>query len=71
MSCPRCSECQGQRHHWVPNDDESAGAPDWACKHCETGYGWSCIGCDAVNAEPDVECAACDADDAEYEADFS
>ena len=72
MPCPRCSECPDGPHHWIPNDEErdSSGAPDYICKHCDTGYGWACMGCDAVNAEPDTNCAECAAEDAEYEADY-
>lgn len=33
--CRRCSECVGQDHHWIENDEfEDAGDPEFACKHC-------------------------------------
>lgn len=34
--CRRCSECPGQEHHWIENDDfEDEGDPEFACKHCD------------------------------------
>jgi len=34
--CRRCSECEGQEHHWIENDDfEDEGDPEFSCKHCD------------------------------------
>lgn len=34
--CRRCSECEGQDHHWMYVGDEGeAGDPVMSCKHCE------------------------------------
>ena len=33
-SCPECSICEGQDHHWMPHWDDSDGLPLMVCKHC-------------------------------------
>lgn len=33
-SCPDCSICEGQDHHWMPDFDECDGLPLMVCKHC-------------------------------------
>lgn len=33
-SCPECSICEGQGHHWMPDWDERDGLPLMVCKHC-------------------------------------
>ena len=36
VACRRCSECVGQEHHWMENDDfEDESDPEFACKHCD------------------------------------
>lgn len=49
--CRRCSECEGARHHALPNGDfGNDDAPeelrdfDFCCKHCET-LGKECPEC--------------------------
>lgn len=33
--CRRCSECEGEDHHWIENTDFSdEGDPEFQCKHC-------------------------------------
>lgn len=33
--CRRCSECEGQDHHWMEACDDDSGEPIWVCKHCD------------------------------------
>jgi hypothetical protein len=34
--CRRCTECEGQEHHWMENDEVySENDPWFMCKHCE------------------------------------
>lgn len=33
-ACKRCSECEGEKHHWM-DDCNDEGDPVWACKHCD------------------------------------
>ena len=35
-TCRRCTGCEGQDHHWMPDCDEETGLPLMVCKHCET-----------------------------------
>jgi hypothetical protein len=52
-TCPRCSDCIGMTHHWLPNASEAF--PAWYdCKHCDQkGYDCTCdgAGCDECNNE--------------------
>jgi len=34
-TCRRCTDCEGQDHHWMPDCDEETGLPVMVCKHCE------------------------------------
>lgn len=30
-----CTICEGEDHHWMPDEDEVTGEMVMACKHCE------------------------------------
>lgn len=46
-ACRRCSECQGEAHHWSDILRDDAG--DFLCRHCD-------------HVEPSAECSACGED---------
>lgn len=62
-SCRRCSECIGQGHHWIENDEVFGPEdPDLVCKHCDA-KAFKCIDCDdRIVGGPDQRCAECAAD---------
>lgn len=83
MTCPRCSECEGQTHHWMDNSDFGAGLlyeddgddqpenPDYAfvCKHCPA-VGGECPDCDGEGHNDEL-LADIDATDDDFFADCS
>lgn len=38
-ACPRCSECIGQKHHWLEAAVYEPGDPAYECKHCDAACG--------------------------------
>lgn len=32
--CRRCTQCEGEDHHWMEDCDDD-GEPIWVCKHCD------------------------------------
>jgi hypothetical protein len=38
-ACPRCSECIGQKHHWIEAAVYEPGDPAYECKHCDAACG--------------------------------
>lgn len=38
-ACPRCSECVGQKHHWLEAAVYEPGDPAYECKHCDAACG--------------------------------
>lgn len=66
--CPRCSECDGYSHHWLPNlrlgdheAPEELQTVDFICKHCPAlGNTCNCGG-DGFAADGENEiCPDCD-----------
>jgi hypothetical protein len=54
-ACPRCSDCVGMTHHWIPNASEARPGGWYDCRHCGT-KGQECAvcsgeGCDKCNHE--------------------
>lgn len=50
-TCRRCSECTGQKHHWMTATPDADGDGDIVvqCKHCDAEtYGAMCDICGAV-----------------------
>jgi hypothetical protein len=63
MTCPRCSDCVGYTHHWMPDsmdpEDEEYEPGDFACKHCDQRgdecpecLGEGCKACDGEGVIP-------------------
>lgn len=51
-TCRRCSECQGQDHHWMyVGDLDDTGEPVMSCKHCDATLAISDDEADALCAE--------------------
>jgi hypothetical protein len=73
MTCRRCSECEGQDHHWLDNQDfgndpdeaEDPTGNQYVCKHCEA-VGNECNECEGEGEIMDdeachgSECPVCD-----------
>lgn len=38
-ACPRCSECVGQKHHWLEATVYEPSDPAYECKHCDAACG--------------------------------
>lgn len=38
-ACPRCSECIGQKHHWLEATVYEPNDPAYECKHCDAACG--------------------------------
>ncbi len=55
--CRRCSECEGQEHHWIESYCEESNTY-YACKHCPV-VGDPCLECEG-GLDPDGSaCPAC------------
>ena len=49
-ACKRCTECEGEPHHWTEEFTDDAGKPiepRFGCKHCDYACAAvECVGCD-------------------------
>lgn len=52
--CRKCSECQGDSHHWTPDpippEDDDFEPGDYACRHCNQ-RGDVCMNCEERGCE--------------------
>lgn len=53
-ACRRCSDCEGENHHWIEEADEKTGWCGYLCKHCPA-RAEMCDDCDGV-IEPGHRC---------------
>lgn len=64
-NCQRCSECEGQQHHFIENNEISGlDDPEFTCKHCPA-TAFLCVGCDKLLFPPPADemlCADCKAE---------
>lgn len=62
-ACRRCTECEGETHHWMPSVRHEADhdEADWSCKHCP--HRCQSVTCEACDEEIPIDIASVDAEE--------